>query len=468
MFLTFFLCSMCSLMSRAAASPLLSGRVDAPSGRSCDVHLHAVPDATALPLVAVAGGTGRYTTADHAGLYSRLVDDGRFAVVAFDKPGIHADAEATDGYTVEEAVYRTYTQDDLAACAVAAIGWAQSQQAIDGAAPVVLFGHSEGANVMLDVLGRLVDGGGAVGAVLLSGTPTEPFEEALRRQTGATWPSYRRAIEEGDDDYLVEQTGVASASLRDMATAPGFEAHMERLAALRVTAPIRLFHGADDTAADAAHAEETFVSRWRRVHGADRRPLDVSMRMYPACGHITCPQMTRDLEISTLAAVTERAIVARSAPGRGWVGAVTDLPPDPSLLTDIPGRYAILGLLPMGSVVLRGDQLVLMNRALPGVTLLYQGAGRFVFDHDTETTLTLTRGPRRLTIRKAGTTLPMWRMGPPKPHHARRVEGAPPAGRSWSTAAPVPTPPMTATSDAPPDAPPLGVEHVATPAPHTP
>ena len=275
-----------------------------------------------------------------------------------------------------------------------------------------------------------------------------------------------------DNNYVgaVNRIGAIRGELAklDMATAPGFEAHMERLAALRVTAPIRLFHGADDKAADAAHAEETFVSRWRRVHGADRRPLDVSMRMDPACGHITCPQMTRDLEISTLAAVTERAIVARSAPGRGWVGAVTDLPPDPSLLTDIPGRYAIFGLLPMGSVVLRGDQLVLMNRALPSVTLLYQGAGRFVFDHDTETTLTFTRGPRRLTIRKAGTTLPMWRMGPPKPHHARRVEGAPPAGRPWSTAAPVPTPPMTATGDAPPYAPPIGVEHVATPAPHTP
>jgi hypothetical protein len=94
---------------------------------------------------------------------------------------------------------------------------------------------------------------------------------------------------------------------------------------------------------------------------------------------------------------------------------------------------------------------------------LHQGAGRFVFDHDTETTVTFTRGPRRLTIRKAGTTLPMRRMGPPKPRHSRRVEGAPPAGPSWPTSSPSRTPPVADTRDALPDAP-----STPAPDPHTP
>lgn len=91
-----------------------------------------------------------------------------------------------------------------------------------------------------------------------------------------------------------------------------------------------------------------------------------------------------------------------------------------------------------------GDQLVLMNRALPAVTLLHQGDGVFVFHHEPATELTFTARPRRLTIRKDGVVLPMRRAGPPKARHARRVEGVLPPGPAWSTMPREPAPPPAA------------------------
>ncbi len=440
-----------ALHARAIAAPLVSSQVAATAGRACDVHLHAAPGATALPLVAMAGGTGRYTLSAHASLFSRLVDEGRLAVVAFDKPGIHAAPESEAGFTVDEPAYRAYTQADLATCVVGAVAWARTQAVVDSSAPLVLYGHSEGALVMLDVLARLsTTDDSPVGAALLSGTPTEATAASLQRQVGSSWRSYRRAIEEGDDDFLVEEVGVSSASLRDMFAAPGFNGHLSSLAALRVSTPISMFHGGNDTAADAAHAEDTFVARWRRVHPADRRPLDLSMRVYPACGHLNCPQATRDLLLVALATAAGRA--GAPAPARGSSATVVDLPVAEPILSAAPGRYAVLGLLPFGSVVARGDQLVLMNRALPAVTLLHQGDGQFVRDDDPLTEVNFTPSPRRLTIRKSGITLPLRRMGPPRARHARRVEGAPMPGPPWPQAAPTPAPaqPLAPAAPTPP------------------
>jgi hypothetical protein len=163
----------------------------------CRVHLHLPKNLTADgPLILDQMGTGTYQR--ESMLFNppaqRFFDSGKACVLTIDKPGIRRkpgapnDAGIGDLRWIEinENDLLGHTQDDLLQCLYFAIEWALAQRPIGTDRQLVLIGHSEGAQLHLRLIQRLLQEKspilGRIQSILLSGVYLDPWDQLFQRQ----------------------------------------------------------------------------------------------------------------------------------------------------------------------------------------------------------------------------------------------------------------------------------------------
>lgn len=401
------------------------------------MYLHAHPDATGLPLVLTALGSGIYTSVDTLLPVEEAVEAGRVALLTLDKPGLTPDPEDPAEVRIDDAAYDDYTRADLVDCAAAAIAWARAAPAVAPTGPLVLFGHSEGTLVVLSLLDRLHATAPAeaerVRGLLLSGTPTRDLRSTLEDQVGTGGARRLEARARGGDDATVRAaTDVGAGTMADLIDAPGYEALLGALAARGVTTPITLFHGEDDRNCDPEAVRASVGDRWARHHPADRRPLRVGLRRYPDAGHHGSAELVADLALHAEVALLG---LGPYAPPTAAADGVVDLPVPAADRARLEGSYGPRkGPVPRVNVVARGDQLVAQPAGQPLLTLLHQGGLRFVADLDPAIAIQFDPDGQ-LILEQGGGRFVLPRVGPPDPSVAARVAGPAPTP---ATEAPAP------------------------------
>jgi hypothetical protein len=292
------------LVSEAAPPPSphpsFSAEVDATGGRKCTAYLRVPKGADRLPLYVAQPGTGLYSTAEDASLgatANHVIETQRATVLTIDKPGV----SLNDGeLAVDDAVYNRYVTSDLVACVDHALAWASSlpQARYDG--HIFYAGHSEGAQVGVRLLQRMVEEHSAflpqLWLFILSGVPLEPGEQNLKTQLQGSEKlraSIEKALREKDDAALRRFGSVAAAWFQeDFAAVPCIDV-LKKLAAEHVTVPIQVFQGLQDRNTSTDFVRD--FERWNADQAAAGKPaLAFLARYYDAPHHLNATS-TQDI-----------------------------------------------------------------------------------------------------------------------------------------------------------------------------
>jgi pimeloyl-ACP methyl ester carboxylesterase len=256
----------------ASARPHVELDVPADDGLAC--HVYVAGDRDPRVVILWMGGTGLGSSA----FVPADLDVPHAAIITFDKPGVRAPFGDPAKVTIDDAVFRRYTQGTLVACARRAL-------ARFGATPVILRGHSEGTLIAL----ALADDP-RVRALVLSGLPLEPFDVLVRRQL-ATRPAFAAAIGRCDWPAMKQLGGVSCEYLADASKRPSGRKLFEQLG---TRVEIDVLAGTDDDLTPVSFVRDLVA--WNTASGH----LDLHVYEYRG-GHLGTDEAHR-----TLAALIRR------------------------------------------------------------------------------------------------------------------------------------------------------------------
>lgn len=206
-----------------------SGAVQSSSGLDCSAYLF-VDDAAKEPNLALQmWGTGIYTNASADTIHPAalpLVEQGKLAIVVFDKPGLNPDPNSSQqGALVNKFLFNKHTQKDLVSCGEASLAWAQK---ILNSKKLFFIGHSEGAQLGISIADALIIRNSPLvkrlHTIYLSGTPMSPWKNILDFQLSKKpkdeqdkfWNAYASC----DDEYLISFAETPCAYLKDAISSP--------------------------------------------------------------------------------------------------------------------------------------------------------------------------------------------------------------------------------------------------------
>jgi len=233
-------------------------RLELPSGLHCQAYAWTSPALLALtsqaqrqvPRILFAHGTGIYTVANEGySALNPLVEQGKAILLGFDKPGIESKGSEV-GYSDE---YPRHRQSDLLDCAEATLHWSEGDQKWSG--PLILVGHSEGAEVLIRFADRRLQTKSLpkILGMFFSGTPLEPWKTriaaSLARQEPAMKEAFRGAWEKGDEAFFLSPRvgSIPLPYLRAEASSVGLGESLHHLVEALPHTPFQLFHGEKDT-----------------------------------------------------------------------------------------------------------------------------------------------------------------------------------------------------------------------------
>jgi surfactin synthase thioesterase subunit len=252
-----------SLFSISANAATLTHTVNAGDGLTCNAYLF-VPDQDQadsepkrLPLVAIQTGTGIYTHSDKANIsfgLSEFYEQKKIVVLMMDKPGITANPTTTDGFDLNRTIFTRYTIKHLIECEHEALIWAKSNEHVLTNSPLYLFGHSEGAVVMVQLLSKLVKSKSplvdSIKAVFLSGTPMEGLKEIVDKQVIAqgeeTFSQYTNALITKNDEWFMNFGETGYAWMNDIIDRDSLITTMRELRESSIKIHFKVFQGLND------------------------------------------------------------------------------------------------------------------------------------------------------------------------------------------------------------------------------
>jgi hypothetical protein len=271
-------------------------RVSTSTGLGCQAYLRIPAGATRLAIV--ASGTGTYsTTQGDMGPLARMAGRAGVALLTVDKPGISFDGKGQ--LRVIADVFRRHTLADLVECGRLAASWALTRMPDD--ARLVLHGHSEGAQVMVRVLGEA----GAEPALLsrtelvvLTGLPLEPVVSGAARQVALFMPrelsAFVHARKTHDDDWLM-RLAMPSAYFDHPTAREHLEPLFDAIAAARPGLRVELFHGEGDRNAPIALVRK-LVSHNAAARAHGKPALDLRLHAYVDARHSLDERFDHDME----------------------------------------------------------------------------------------------------------------------------------------------------------------------------
>lgn len=275
-------------------------RVATSSGLACQAYLR-VPhplQGMATRLAFVASGTGTYsTTQGDMGPLARMALRAGVALLTVDKPGISFDGKGQ--LRVIADAFRRHTLADLVECGRLAASWALSRMPDD--ARLVLHGHSEGAQVMVRVLGEVGADPALVARtelVVLTGLPLEPVVSGAARQVALFMPrelsAFAHARKTHDDDWLM-RLAIPSAYFDHPTAREHLEPLFDAIASARPGLRMELFHGEGDRNAPIALVRK-LVSRNAAARAHGKPALDLRLHAYVDARHSLDERFDHDME----------------------------------------------------------------------------------------------------------------------------------------------------------------------------
>lgn len=280
----------------APAVDIEARRFSTASGLACQAYLRIPAGATRLAFV--ASGTGTYsTTQGDMGPLARMALRSGVALLTVDKPGIGFDGKGQ--LRVQDDVFRRHTLADLVECGRLSIAWALGRMPDD--ARLLLHGHSEGAQVMVRLLGDAAADPtllARVDVVVLTGLPLEPVVSGAARQVALFMPrelaAFTHARKTHDDQWLM-RLAMPSAYLEHPTAREHLEPLFDGIAAARPGLRVELFHGEGDRNAPIALVRKLLArNAAARAHG--KPSLDLRLHAYVDARHSLDERFDHDME----------------------------------------------------------------------------------------------------------------------------------------------------------------------------
>jgi pimeloyl-ACP methyl ester carboxylesterase len=223
------------------------------------------------------GGSGAHSRAYLPGSLKTLLEERRVSFLTFDKPGISAPFSQPGEVRFDEAALKAHTQGDLVDCAERALDW--SQELFPNAPSIHVRGHSEGALIALDLLGRVLrthpDQTRQIETLVLSGTPIEPYSHVVQRQVDALLPQaprLRQSVKACSWPHMRHYLGFSCEYLHDAYARPAGRQTFEALSALGARARFVVLQGDADAVTPMRYLRE--FEKWNAEAG--RLELEVS------------------------------------------------------------------------------------------------------------------------------------------------------------------------------------------------
>ncbi len=237
--------------SNSYASIVMIGqKVKAANGTECSAFLFKEETATPKNLVLQMRGSGIYSNANRKAIRSELnslVDQGKIAVVVFEKPGLRADPISLDrGAIMDFEIYSSLTPKVLMNCGEASLIWASDLLKSQN---IFIRGHSEGASVSIDIASELVAKKStllkSLKSLFLSGIPMN-FKDGLEVQfkTGLIDKTkFWKAIETCDNKYLLGGVEVPCGYIKEIFSSITTQKVLSNLSLKSPTFKFNIYHG---------------------------------------------------------------------------------------------------------------------------------------------------------------------------------------------------------------------------------
>ncbi len=203
------------------------------SGLACESHLWLPQSPTSL--VVFSYGTGVFSVAETMNPVAKALLKQNSAILSIDKPGI---AYGNGTFTVDWKIFARHRPQDLLECTAKALDWASRK----APGPIVLSGHSAGAETAVDLVSLLTAKQdpilSRVAQLMLYGPPLDAWSEIVGDQV-EQMPSARRqameaAFENRDAAFFLqpENGSIPLGYLDDLLATTPLSNRLKRLAAV--------------------------------------------------------------------------------------------------------------------------------------------------------------------------------------------------------------------------------------------